>query len=275
MPILTISRQLGSFGDEIAAMTAEKLGFEIIDQEQVHNLAEKCDPGFKEACSLYEREIPRSFWERFFLNDPAYSSLFKSLNYELASRGNVVIMGRGGQLVLGELPGVLNVRVVAPSKVRAERIMETHKLDYDHALDYVNKHTRQRRALIQQIFHQDLSDWAWYDMILNTAKFNVEQGCEIVCATVRSRPKPPNDAENKENLKRAALAKLVESEIRKKVFSTPYGGIEVESKTSGEVTLSGYVSDKESKDEAEEIARKFEGVEKVGNLIKAMDIRYY
>ena len=193
----------------------------------------------------------------------------------MASRGNVIILGRGAQLVLGELPGVLNVRVVAPAKIRAERVMEAQGLDYDHALDYVTKHTRQRRALIQQIFHQDLSDWAWYDMIMNTAKFSVEQGCEIVCTAVKVRPRPANDAENKANLKRSAMAKLVESEIRKKVFSTPYGGIEVESKGPGEVTLSGYVSDKESKDLAEEIAKKFEAVEKVDNQIKAMDIRYY
>ena len=66
MPIVTISRQLGSLGDEIAAMAAEKLGFELIDQDQVHQLAEKCDPGFKEACSLYEREVPKSFLGAFF-----------------------------------------------------------------------------------------------------------------------------------------------------------------------------------------------------------------
>ena len=95
MGVVIVSRQVGSYGDEIAALTAQKLNYQIVGREKAHELAESCDPDFKDACQLYERETPKSFWERFFLNNIAYASLFESLNYDIAAKGDVVILGRG------------------------------------------------------------------------------------------------------------------------------------------------------------------------------------
>ena len=51
MAVVTISRQTGSKGDEIAALLAKKLNHELIDDEKIHSLAESCDDEYKDANS--------------------------------------------------------------------------------------------------------------------------------------------------------------------------------------------------------------------------------
>jgi len=110
MAIITISRQVGSFGDEIAALVARKLDHQIIDNDRVYILAREHDEDFKNACTLYSTQLFRGFLERHFANNPAYKSLFESINCELASIGNVVILGRGAQIALRDIAEVLDIR---------------------------------------------------------------------------------------------------------------------------------------------------------------------
>ena len=95
MHIVTVSRQLGSLGDVIATVMAREMGYKLIGPDQVHERAHSCDPEFKDACTLYETEKGPGFWDRFFFDTPSYTALFKSLTYEFASQGNVVIIGTG------------------------------------------------------------------------------------------------------------------------------------------------------------------------------------
>src|SRR4030042_3181462 len=100
MNIITVSRLVGSYGDEIAAKVAEKMGLELFDRNGLHELAMTCDPEYRDACVMYEREHGPGFFERLFFDRPSYKSLFEALIFEQAGRGNVVIVGRGAQVVL-------------------------------------------------------------------------------------------------------------------------------------------------------------------------------
>lgn len=274
MAIIAISRQVGSFGDEIASLVADRLGYRLADRKMVHQLAEACDPGFKKACSLYEREVPKGFWERHFFNDLAYASLFEALNYELASQRDVVVMGRGAQIVLDETPGVFKVRIVAPSIIRARRIMEREGLSLAEAEEFVHRYGHDRRALIQQIYHKDLADWALYDLIMNTVSMTPEGAAAIICLAVEGMT-PLADQEAWTNeMQRKSFAKLVESAIRKKVSAASYRNIYVSSPAPGTVILDGYVMDNISKDDAERIAAEFEGVNKVDNQLRTTTLSF-
>lgn len=274
MPVVAISRQVGSFGDEIAGLIAEALGCRLADSAVIRQLAESCDPGFKKACSLFEREVPGRFWERYFLNDPAYASLFESLNFELASRDNIVILGRGAQVVLGRTPGVFKVRIVAPIKIRAQRIAAREGMSLEDAEEFAERFGHQRRALVQQMYNVDLSDWALYDMIVNTADITPQSVAAGICASVRNMPPIPDDAALRESLKRQAFAKLVESAVRKKVTPSPHRSLDVTCPAPGKVVLAGVVSEKGAKAKAQDIARGYEGVQEVENLIKVASLSF-
>ncbi len=67
MLIVTISRLVGSYADIISATVARKLGLDLVSREQVHQMAQGCDPEYGRVCSLYEMEHGPGFFERIFL----------------------------------------------------------------------------------------------------------------------------------------------------------------------------------------------------------------
>jgi cytidylate kinase len=274
MAIVVISRQVGSFGDEIASLVARKCSFQLIDQAQVHQLAQDCDSEFSKACTLYETELKPSFFEGFFFQSPAYSSLFESLNFEVASRGNVVIVGRGAQIVLRDVPGVFKARIVAPVEIRIKRVMEDKNVSGEEAGEFVSKYDTQRRALIRSIFDKDLRDWDLYDLILNTVSYDPETGSDILCKAVEVMKKDVDDADLHEKLKNMAFAKRVESSLKKKIWTSSYRNIEVTASSDGAVTLSGFVPDKKTKERAKKIAQDVRGVSRVENELRTTELSF-
>ncbi len=274
MAIITVSRQVGSFGDEIAALVAQKLGHTLVSRERVHELAQSCDEGFKDACSIYEKEVQPGFFERFFFNSPAYTSLFESLNYELASRGDVVVIGRGGQIVLHDVPGILKIRVVAPLDVRIKRVAKRENMPVDMAGEYVRKYDHQREALVRTIFDKDLQDWSLYDFIINTAQFSAQSAADIICRSVEMMHVEHTEEDVRKKLELMAFAKSVESAIKKEIVTSPYRNILVSAEEGGTVTISGFVQELRSKERAEKIAKKFDRVKEVKNDLRTTELRF-
>lgn len=274
MSVVTISRQVGSLGDEIAGLVADKLGYALVSREGIHKLARECDAEFKDACSAFEEERGAGFWERLFYRDPAYTSLFEALNLELASKGDVVILGRGAQVALAELPGVFHARVVAPRTLRVQRVRERMGLSAEDANDFVHNYDKQRRALIESVYHKDLSDWSLYSMVLNTANLNAEAGAELIALAVQKMPPLAEADLVGQELARRAFAKRVESAIKKKVLTSPYRDITASSLVEGEIVLEGFVQDKVSKQKAGDIAARHPGVTAVDNRLRTTELSF-
>ena len=275
MAVITISRKVGSLGDEIGSLVARKLGYELVSREGVHQIARECDLEFKEACAAFEVETaPGGIWERMFFRDPAYTSLFEALNLELASRGEVVILGRGAQIALAEVPGVFHARVVAPTGLRVERTAQRMGLGQDEAREFVRHYDQQRRALIESVYHKDLADWSLYNLVLNTASLSAEAGAELIALAVRSMPPVGDPQAVSQELARRAFAKKVESAVKRKVLTSPYHDIKAHCPQEGQLRLEGFVQDKVSKRRAEEVAAGYPGVLQVDNQLRTTDLSF-
>jgi len=274
MHVVTVSRQLGSLGDVIAAIVARAMGYKLIGPDQVHERASACDPEYKDACSVYESEKGPGFWERFFFDRPSFTALFRSLTYEFASQGNVVIVGRGSQLVLQGVPGVFNVRIVAPSPVRVERIAERYGVSNEAASDIVRKHDRERRALMQSMFDHDDSDWALYDLVLNTTRYTADAAAEVVIKAAKNLTVVREPEDLRAKLAAMAVAKRLETVIKKRLTPAVAWQVEVTGEPGGRMILSGRVADNRHKDKAGEIAKEFPEVTSVENELKVTELSF-
>jgi len=275
MAIITFSRQVGSFGDEIATLVAEKLGYELITKDYIHNLAQECDKEFESACKAFEEEAkPRRLLERLSVSNPSYKALFESLNYELASRGNVILLGRGAQMVLSGIPGVIKCRVVAPAEIRARRIAKKMNLTPDQALRYVEDRGRQRRSLIETVFGKSLSDWSLYDLVINTALLSIQAAAKLICLAAEEVRATIDFEERRLLLENLAKAKRIESVIKKHVTLITPWELTVEVAAGGKVTLSGVVADRRSKERAGTIAAESEGVSEVTNNLGVTQLSF-
>ena len=150
MRAITISREYGSGGGEIAARLAKRLEWQLIDHEVVVRVAQKLQVSQEEAEEHDERvesltsrilkslrvvqptmpvaiEIPFTMDSRAF-----YQARCQVIEGAVAS-GHVVIVGRGAQAQLAQRRDVLHVRIVAPLELRIAYVVSREGLDREAA----------------------------------------------------------------------------------------------------------------------------------------------
>ena len=182
--IITIEREYGCGGGDIAQLVANRLGWKLWDQrltEEIARLA-NCPKAVVEA-----RE------ER---NDPLYYRLFKSFlrgSYEgsinapklnlvdsetilkttrrvvehAVEKGNCVIVGRGSQQFLKNRPNTLRIFLYAPREDKVRRLLGRGKSEKD-AEELVDTVDRERADFIQKYFNSEWPDRPIYHGMLNT-----------------------------------------------------------------------------------------------------------
>lgn len=183
--IITIEREYGCGGGDIAQLVANRLGWKLWDQrltEEIARLAH-CPKAVVE--------------EREEKNDPLYYRLFKSFlrgSYEgsinapklnlvdsetilkttkrvvehAAETGNCVIVGRGSQQFLKTRPDTLRIFLYAPREDKVRRLLSRGKSEKE-AEDLVDSVDRERADFIQKYFNVDWPDRPIYHLMLNTA----------------------------------------------------------------------------------------------------------
>src|SRR5277367_2193184 len=183
--IITIEREYGSGGGEIAQLLAKQLGWKLWDQLLTEEIARRA-------------ECPKAVVEgREERTDPLYYRLFKSFlrgSYEgslnahkinsvdsecilkftqlvvqdAAKTGNSVIVGRGSQQFLKNRNDTLRVFLYAPREEKVRRLLTRGKSE-DEAEQLVDTVDRERADFIQKYFHVEWPDRAIYHTMINTA----------------------------------------------------------------------------------------------------------
>src|SRR5256885_10824890 len=107
MKVITVSREYGAGGREVARRLAEALGWELLDRELLHQAAEVEHLPDAELERLDEKAV--SLADRFRLHPPHQQYLhgLKEAARQAAARGNVVLVGRGSGRLLRDMPHVL------------------------------------------------------------------------------------------------------------------------------------------------------------------------
>ena len=172
MAIITISRQLGSLGNEIATTVADKLNYNYINKRR---MGEKlADYGFQaHQFEKYDEKKP-SIWLFFSEQSKKFHHLIRAVVYDFAKKDNVVIVGRGGQVLLKDLPGVLRLRIIAPFEMRISRLMEQKGYDEKDAERILRRSDRDSSGYINSFFGVDWADEGLYDFVINTRTFSVD-----------------------------------------------------------------------------------------------------
>jgi cytidylate kinase len=265
MAVVTISRQVGSLGDEMAKQLAADLGYHLVTPQEMHALAVSYDPDFAGAVQDLEQEKGLGLLERLFFAQPVYVSLYAAVILELASRRQTVIIGRGAQVVLKDVPQVVRARVVAPTRVRAGRLAQGLGLGADAAREYIEHHDVERRALVRQIFDHDLRDWGLYNLVLNTESLDQAAGVNILRQLVDEVVRLHPLEEVARQLALMALGKRVEAKLRKEMLRSKV--LEVNASADGALVLSGYLHSEGERKKAESLARSLaDGVEVVNEI---------
>jgi hypothetical protein len=111
MAVVTLSRQLGSLGYETAEMLALRTGYRLVGRELINQAAKRA--GAPDVALAMIDELNLLGLKPAPEDIQAYLIAVKTVMDELAAAGDVIIVGRAGQVILANWPGVLHLRMIA------------------------------------------------------------------------------------------------------------------------------------------------------------------
>jgi len=109
---------------------------------------------------------------------------FESAIRDLAERGNVIIIGRGTQVLLADFPHTLHLRVVATEPYRAAAVARPRGLDHQAALKLVRDIDQHRSDYVRINYRRDVDDPTLYDLVLRMDRLKMDEVVEFLRRTV-------------------------------------------------------------------------------------------
>ncbi len=211
MAILTISRESGVGGEEIGMAVAEKLGYEYVAKDSIfREIGEHGEKWLKWSKEL-DNHKP-SLWERFDHSFVGYVALKESIMYQHAMKNNVVLMGRGGNWMLSDMPHALRIRIVAPEEKRAENVVRKEAIDLKTARKMLAESDEERSAYLKSIYHKDWTKPEYYDIVFDTGDMTVEDVVRMILDEIEAKDKKFTP-KAQEQLTQLALASKVKAQI--------------------------------------------------------------
>jgi cytidylate kinase len=179
MPIITLSRELGSRGDDLAMAAAERLGLRLVGRELINRAARAA--GAPEVALAEIDELGLLAVKPSLAAVRLYTQKVAEVIRELAGRGDLLVVGRGGQVVLAGEPGVLHVRVIAPRAMRMQMVQQRCHVTPEAAGARIDASDKARAAYLRRAHGVRWDSPALYDLVLNMAHVSVEAAADVIC----------------------------------------------------------------------------------------------
>ncbi len=263
MPVVAMTREMGSLGSAIAQEVAARLDAELLRDDIVRRAAAAYR--VREAGLVGAVEEPPGLLERWRRRGHRYRIYLEAAVLELALRERVVLVGRWSTLFLRGIRHAVRVRVCGSPEVRAQRVMGRHGVGHAEAVRRLAAYDEGVRARMRQMFEADWADPLLYDLVINTDAVTtataVRQVLDLVAAP-EFQPTP----DSRRQLADRALAARVRA-LLKATPATRAADVDVQAR-DGRVSLAGIVASEAERDAALRIAREAPGVAEVDGELK-------
>ena len=209
MRAITISREYGSGGGEVAQRVAQRLGWQLVDHEIVGRVAQTL--GVNESEVEAHDEHVEGFVSRLLRSmqrvDPnltagapvlPVSAEIEQSKYQEAladvvkaaiTDGHTVIIGRGSQALLADRRDVLHVRVIAPLPMRIGYVMQREGLSQEEAQRRIQLKDRDRMRYLQQAHNLQSDDPQLYDLVVNSAVLDIDSIAALIVTALEDKAK--------------------------------------------------------------------------------------
>ena len=204
MRAVTISREYGSGGGEIAARLAAQLGWRLVDHEMVTQIAQRL--GVEEEDAEAHDEQTESWMLQFFTtmqtvgpmvalppnltfppDSAAYTRALREVVNDAVQAGQSVVVGRGGQMILHERRDVLHVRIIAPLALRVAYVALRESLTPAEAQQRIQQKDLNRRRYLSVTYRHTPDEAHLYDLILNTGVLDLDSCARVIRAALEAK----------------------------------------------------------------------------------------
>ena len=193
-PLITISRETGVGAVAICEKLIEYLTLFAIeeyrdwmyfDRELIEKVMEDhhLPEHFKK--HLAEEKPPKmeEWFSEILGITPSKISLIHKTSHtilKLAELGNVIIVGRGANIITAKLPTSFHIRLVAPLNHRIENAMQLYNEDRKTVTEFIKKEDEARKDFILKYFHKNIDDPYLYHAVINTNFLKIDEIAEMI-----------------------------------------------------------------------------------------------
>src|SRR5918999_1620950 len=213
MPVIAMTREMGSAGREVAQRVAEELH---VPESAVH----------------HRLEGGATLLERLRLGSKRLARYTTEEVLDLAKRGNVVIRGWGACVILRDVPHVARIRVCTPMQARERTVMiDSNLADRSAARRQIDENDAAHQKILHVAYRVDRTDPMLYDLVLNTERVSVDTCVELVRDLV-ARPEFQETESSRGILNDKALKVHIERKLRER-FTVGMGVTGIDATVSG------------------------------------------
>ncbi len=197
--VVTISRQAGAGGSDIAKQLADEFQMDLVGRQIIELVAKSTKMNIRMVELLDEkavREIDSMITSMFVARHLSSDVYFRHLTRVVAAvgeRGWSIILGRGAHLILPR-EKTIRLRFIAPKESRIGYFVGRRKMTHGEAQKYVEKIDDDRAGFIRKYFKVDADDPANFDLVVNTGELGIETASSAAAAVIRKRIQAEEEA---------------------------------------------------------------------------------
>ncbi len=218
---ITISREFGSGGEEVARTLSDLMKWQLYDKEILDYMAENLHVHVRTLKSVDERSMG---WMEDWLK-PIFASksgehveqlsYYKHLGKVLlviAKHGHAIIVGRAAGILLPREKG-LSVRVTAPFELRCQRYAQENQVGVEEATSIVKKADKTQSRFVKDFLEKDVGDPKYYDILCNTDKISPVSVAKLIWRSFDQRVASQKEHE-KIKVEGVDIARVVEYQMQ-------------------------------------------------------------
>jgi len=191
-PWISISREWGAGGVELARRLAEELDWQVFGKGILTEIATNTQTLETVMEQLDERAIGgfNDYLTTLLIQgepgQAAYLQEMVRVIWGLARQGKAIILGRGANWFLDQIYG-LRLRVVAPRQQREKEIASREGLELSEAQRMIRDSDIRQQAFILQVFGKNSDDPLGYDLVLNTSGIDLDAAVQVVLTALQEK----------------------------------------------------------------------------------------
>ena len=200
-PVITISRQVGCSGLELAYALADRLnktssfeGWKVLSKEILHHSARELDVDPERISKIFKQtdrtsfdEILNAFTEKRYKSDKKIKKTVVDVIRGFAEDGFCIIVGRASNVIAADIKNSLHIRLVAPEEERIESIMQKNGWNRTDSIKFINRVEKERFAYRHAVVLQVTEEPEIFDLTFNRSKFTTEMIVDMIMVAIHEK----------------------------------------------------------------------------------------
>ena len=271
MPLIAMTREMGSLGMDVAKVLESELKVPLIYHEIIDHLADKMRLRKSHVIRLLGGKA--NLFERLTADKTSMSIYTDDEVLSLASKG-AIMRGWGAAQLLRPVKHALCVRICAPFELRVQRMMSRLNTDDRHKVEEeIRASDEAQAAIVKRHFDKDWQDPACYDLSLNTERISIEE-CAAKIARLARNGLFAETEESRSALRALTVQARIRAALHADSETRRIRSVSVEAREGNQLHLVGLVDTREQRKAVDRVIGGLRDIGAITNELRvAADVR--